>query len=78
MKKRNYFAKYGNESREILEALLAKYADKGIENIETNKVLELDPLNKFGTPREITGIFGGVKKYENALRELENEIYKAV
>ena len=77
VKKRNYFVKYGKEAEQVLDALLDKYADKGIENIETNKVLELDPLTDFGTPREIINLFGGMKYYENALKELENEIYKS-
>jgi type I restriction enzyme, R subunit len=77
VKKRNYFAKYGDKARAVLEALLDKYADEGIETIEEPKVLRLQPFTKIGTPTEIIqGAFGGKVKYEQALRELEDEIYQ--
>ncbi|MEP7170092.1 MAG: type I restriction-modification enzyme R subunit C-terminal domain-containing protein, partial [Bacteroidota bacterium] len=76
VKKRNYFTKYGEQARKVLEALLDKYADKGIENIESNRVLELSPINHFGTPAEIVKMFGGPGHFRNALKELESELYK--
>ena len=76
VKKRNYFIKYGEQARKVLEALLGKYADEGIENIEDMKILQVNPLDKFGSPVEIIHIFGGKKKYLEALNELEQEIYK--
>jgi len=77
VKKRDYFTKYGDQARKVLEALLDKYADEGIENIEDMKVLQINPLNQFGSPLEIVKIFGGKKQYLQALTELEQEIYKA-
>ena len=60
VKKRNYFAKYGEQTRQALEALLDKYADEGIENIESLDVLNVIPFNQFGSRLEIVkGIFGG-------------------
>lgn len=77
VKKRNYFAKYGEQARAILEALLDKYADEGITSIENNNVLKLDPFKKLGTPVEIiNGIFGGRIQYEVALQALETELFK--
>jgi type I restriction enzyme R subunit len=76
VKKRNYFVKYGEQARFVLEALLEKYSEKGIESMESNKVLELDPLRDYGTPREIVNYFGGTREYKKAVKELENEIYK--
>lgn len=76
VKKRNYFARYGDQARRVLEALLDKYADKGVENIESNKVLELEPLNGFGTPAEIVKWFGGPTHFRRAIADLEKEIYK--
>jgi type I restriction enzyme R subunit len=61
----------------VLEALLDKYADEGIENIEDMKVLQVKPLDQFGSPIEIVDIFGGKKQYLVALNELEQEIYAA-
>ena len=77
VKKRNYFTKYGEQARAILEALLDKYADEGITSIENNNVLKLDPFKKLGTPVEIiNGIFGGRAQYEEALQALETELFK--
>jgi len=76
VKKRNYFTKYGEQARKVLESLLNKYADEGIENIESMEVLRVSPLVEFGSVMEITNIFGGKEQYLQALRELENELYK--
>ena len=76
VKKRNYFAKYGDKARAVLEALLDKYADEGIATIEDTKVLRLKPFDRIGTPIEIIrGAFGGKPGYEAALRELEDHLY---
>ena len=75
VKKRNYFAKYGDKARAVLEALLDKYADEGIEHIETTDILRVHPLNKLGTPIEIIKLFGTKEKYEQAVRDLETALY---
>jgi type I restriction enzyme, R subunit len=77
VKKRNYFTKYGEKARQVLAALLDKYAVEGIENIEEMSVLKVEPFTEFGTVSEIIDIFGGKDKYLQALKELEHEIYKA-
>jgi len=77
VKKRDYFTKYGEQARKVLEALLDKYAEEGIENIEDMKVLQVNPLDRFGSPVEIVRLFGGKRQYLQALTELEQEIYKA-
>ena len=75
VKKRNYFAKYGDKARKILETLLDKYADTGIENIEDIKILTIDPFKNMGTPNELVNEFGGKQAYLNALYELEQQLY---
>lgn len=76
VKKRNYFTKYGDQARAVLEALLDKYADEGISAIEDTKVLRLKPFDGIGTPIEIIkGAFGGKHAYDAALSELEQHIY---
>ena len=75
VKKRNYFAKYEGKAREVLEALLDKYADYGILNLEDSDILDTAPFNKIGKPQKIVKLFGGLDKFEQALKELENEIY---
>ncbi len=76
VKKRDYFSKYGEQARKVLESLLEKYADGGIENIENMTILQVNPLSKFGSPMEIVELFGGKEQYQKALVELEREIYK--
>lgn len=76
VKKRNYFTKYGEQSRKVLEALLDKYADEGITNIESMEVLKVKPLTDYGSPIEIIKEFGSKEDYLNAIKELENELYR--
>lgn len=77
VKKRNYFAKYGEQARAVLEALLDKYADEGVTTIEQAKVLKLKPFSDIGTPVEIiSSVFGGKAAYEQAIRDLEDQIYE--
>ncbi|MDA7657680.1 restriction endonuclease, partial [Verrucomicrobia bacterium] len=76
VKKRDYFTKYGDQARAVLEALLEKYADEGVLTIESPKVLKLTPFDQMGTPVEIINdVFGGKAKYETALEELERELF---
>ncbi len=75
VRKRNYFTKYGEQARVVMDALLDKYADEGVENIEDPKVLRINPFDKFGTPTEIIRAFGGLDHYQQAVHELEEEIY---
>jgi type I restriction enzyme, R subunit len=76
VRKRNYFTRFGEQSRKVLEALLDKYANEGIENLESMEVLKVRPLNEFGSPVEIIKEFGSKEKYLQAVKELENELYK--
>lgn len=78
VKKRNYFAKYSDKAKKVLEDLLDKYADGGIENIEDLTVLKIYPFNEIGSPSEIISLFGDKEKYLTAVKELESQIYGAV
>ena len=75
VKKNNYFTKYGEKARAVIEALLEKYADEGIENIEDMEVLRVEPFSKMGTPTEIVQLFGSRDRYLDTIAELEREIY---
>ncbi|MFX0200627.1 MAG: EcoAI/FtnUII family type I restriction enzme subunit R [Candidatus Hodarchaeota archaeon] len=77
VRKRDYFTKYGEQARAVLDALLEKYVDTGIESVEDINVLKIQPLNQFGTPLEIVKTFGGKEQYETAVKELGQEIYRA-
>jgi len=76
VKKRNYFTKYGEQARSVLEALLDKYADQGIENMENIQILTVPPISDFGSVTEIIKVFGSREAYAKAIKELENELYK--
>ncbi len=79
VRKRNYFTKYGDKARNVLNALLDKYADEDLSSIESAKVLSLKPISEMGTPVEIINeFFGGKEQYEAALKELEEQIFKKV
>jgi type I restriction enzyme R subunit len=76
VKKNNYFSKYGDLAKNVINALLEKYADNGLSDIENLGVITLDPINKFGTAPEIIKAFGGKAEYERAIQSLTNELYK--
>ena len=78
VKKRNIFGKYGEQARYVLDALLLKYADSGIKSIESMDILKLPPLSEMGTPIEIIKYFGDKSSYLEAIKELEEAIYKEV
>ena len=77
VRKRDYFTKYGEPARAILDALLDKYADEGIQNVERMDVLKVTPFDRFGSPVEIIKRFGGKQQYHAALLELESHLYEA-
>ena len=75
VKKRDFFSKYSGVAREVLEALLDKYMNTGIYEIEKTEILKLDPFLKLGKPSKIAAYFGGKAGYLKAVRELEQAIY---
>lgn len=77
VKKRDFLSKYSGVAKQVLEALLEKYMNMGIYEIENTNVLELDPFMRFGKKSRIMQAFGGRDAYLNALKELKKEIYKA-
>ena len=78
VRKRNVFAKYGENARAVLDSLLEKFADGGLNSLESMDILKVDPLTKYGTPIEIIQIFGGKQFYLTAIQELEAQIYQEV
>lgn len=75
VKKRDYFGKYSDVAKEVLEALLDKYMNEGISELESMEILKLDPFNKIASPTKIIKAFGGRDEYLNTIRELEKQIY---
>ena len=78
VKKRDIFNKYGAEARKVLEALLDKYANDGVTQLENRTVLRLDPFRQMGSPANIAKFFGGNQQYFSAVKELESLIYSSI
>jgi len=77
VRKRNYFSRYGEATRAVMEAVLNQYSNQGLEAIESNDALKVAPFTEIGTPVEIIQAFGGRPKFQAALRDLEQQIYNA-
>lgn len=75
MKKRDFLSRYSGAAREVLEALLNRYMNTGIYEIEKTDILKLDPFAKLGKPARIAGYFGGRDGYMKAVRELSQALY---
>ena len=76
VKKRNVFAKYGEEARAVLGALLEKYADEGVFNLDDANVLRIPPIDQLGTPVELIRAFGGRSGFESAVHDLQSALYR--
>ena len=76
VKKRDFLSRYSGVAREVLEALLDRYMNTGIYEIEKTEILQLDPFQKLGKPAKIAGYFGGKAGYLKAVKELEAAIYE--
>ncbi|APG66325.1 restriction endonuclease [Tenacibaculum todarodis] len=75
VRKRNYFTKYSKTAQKVLNSLLDKYEKEGIVSIEQGSVLKVKPLTEMGSPVELVRAFGKKKDFEQAIKDLENEIY---
>ena len=75
-KKRDAFTKYGDKARAVLDALLVKYADEGVLNLDDANVLRIAPFSTIGTPMELIRAFGGKPGFEQAVHDLQSELYR--
>ncbi len=78
VRKRDVFSKYGDRVRAVLDALLAKYADEGVINLDDPNVLRIAPFTELGTPVELIKAFGGREGFENAVYDLQSALYREV
>jgi type I restriction enzyme R subunit len=76
VKKRDVFTKYGGQARAVLDALLAKYADEGVLNLDDANVLRIAPFSALGTPLQLIKAFGGRQGYDQAVHELQSALYQ--
>ena len=72
------FTKYGGQARAVLDALLAKYADEGVLNLDDANVLRIPPLSSLGTPVQLIKAFGNRQGFEQAVHELQSALYQEV
>ena len=75
VKKRHVFAKYGEQSRRVIEILLDKYEGEGLAAVEDIGVLAAPPFDQVGMPLELVSSFGGRDGYLAAIRDLESALY---
>ena len=76
VKKRDVFAKYGDQARAVLEALLAKYQDEGMINLDDPRVLTISPFTDIGTPMQLLKTFGGREAFGRAVHDLQDALYE--
>ena len=78
VRKRNAFARYGDQARAVLDALLAKYADEGVLNLDDATVLRIPPFTELGTPVQLIKAFGGKDAFVAAVHDLQSALYREV
>jgi type I restriction enzyme R subunit len=78
VKKRDVFTKYGPQARAVLDAMLAKYADEGVLNLDDANVLRIAPFTALGTPVQLIKVFGDRQGFEQAVHELQSALYSEV
>jgi type I restriction enzyme R subunit len=78
VKKRDVFTKYGPQARAVLDALLAKYADEGVLNLDDANVLRIAPFTTLGTPVQLVKAFGDRVGFERAVHELQSALYQEI
>ena len=76
VRKRDVFGKYGDQARAVLDALLAKYADEGVLNLDDANVLRIAPFTELGTPVQLIKAFGGRKGFVTAVHDLQSALYR--
>ncbi len=76
VRKRNYFTRYGDLARSVIDSLLDKYADDGLLDLENAAIITLDPIKRLGTAPEIVRAFGGKSNYDLAIKELTTRLYE--
>lgn len=77
VKKRHYLYKYSELAQKVLGILMDKYASDGLKEIEETKILQLSEFQQLGSPMKLVKEFGGKQGYEQAVKELEDELFTA-
>ena len=72
-----FFEEYGPKAREVLAALLDKYADHGTAQFALPAILQVPPISQQGNVMEIAAAFGGPERLRSAVEHLQNLLYAA-
>lgn len=75
VRKRDVFTKYGPQARAVLDALLDKYRDGGVLNLDDANVLKVTPFTTMGSVVQLIKAFGGKEEFEQAVHELQDALY---
>ena len=75
VRKRDVFTQYGEQATKVLNALLDKYIEQGVESIETVDAIKVAPISEIGSTRQIMKEFGGRAQYDEAVEMLEKQLY---
>lgn len=78
VRKRDVFTKYGPQARAVLDALLTKYQDEGVLNLDDPRVLQIAPFDQMGTPLQLVKEFGTRADFERAVHQLQTALYEKV
>jgi type I restriction enzyme, R subunit len=78
VRKRDVFTKYGPQARTVLEALLQKYQDEGVTDLDNPRILQITPFDTMGTPLQLIRQFGNRRDFERAVNELQSALYEGV
>jgi type I restriction enzyme, R subunit len=76
VQKRDVFTKYGPQARAVLDALLEKYRDEGVLNLDDANVLRVTPFTAMGSVVQLINAFGGKEAFENAVHEMQDALYQ--
>lgn len=76
VRKRDVFTQYGPQARAVLEALLGKYEDEGLLNLDDVQVLKIAPFDQMGTAVQLVKAFGGRSGFVQAAHDLQSAIYE--
>ncbi|MRG98167.1 EcoAI/FtnUII family type I restriction enzme subunit R [Polyangium spumosum] len=68
-------ARHKGLARKVLEGLVAKFVDEGLEALDDAEQLKLRPFDKMGTLVELVRAFGDRGKFEKAVAALEGALY---
>ena len=71
----SFWDQYPPQAREVLSAILDKYAEHGEGEIALPDVLDVPPISEFGNIIEVAGRFGGTEQLRDAVGALHRHLY---